>query len=118
MVLLVEDEEAMRRLAEAILTKLGYQVMATSLPAEAIRLAQENGGGIDLLLTDVVMPRMSGQHLADQLHAIYPEIKILYMSGYTSDVITHRGMLPSGVNFIHKPFTPSDLAVKLHEVLG
>jgi CheY-like chemotaxis protein len=117
-VLLVEDEQAIRRLGEAILKKLGYQVVATSMPDEAIRLAQENGGTIDLLLTDVVMPGMSGHQLADQLHAIYPEIKILYMSGYTSDVISHRGVLPSGVNFIHKPFTQRDLAVKLHEVLG
>ena len=117
-VLLVEDELAIRKLGKSLLESLGYRVIATGSPSEAIRLAEENEGGFDLLLTDVVMPGMSGRDLADNLHASWPKIKILYMSGYTSDIIAHRGVLESGVNFIHKPFTKNDLAIKAHQALA
>lgn len=117
-VLLVEDEQAIRRMGKSMLKNLGYQVLEASTPSEAIHLAEEHAGDIHLLLTDVVMPEMNGRDLANKLHALYPNIKILFMSGYTSNVIAHRGVLDDGVNFIPKPFSQKDLAVKVHKVLG
>jgi two-component system cell cycle sensor histidine kinase/response regulator CckA len=116
-VLLVEDEAAIRKMAQMMLERLGYKVLATGAPDEALRLAAEHPGGIDLLITDVVMPGMNGRDLADQMHTLDPAIKTLFMSGYTADVIAHRGVLEKGVQFIHKPFSKKDLAVKVREVL-
>jgi YesN/AraC family two-component response regulator len=83
-----------------------------------MRLAEEHPGAIDLLITDVVMPGMNGRDLADELHTIYPDIKILFMSGYTADAIAHRGVLEEDVQFIQKPFSIKDLGLKVHEVLN
>ena len=116
-ILLVEDEQAIRILGQQMLEKLGYRVVAASSPKEAIRLAEEHTAHFDLLITDVVMPEMNGRDLANRLHALYPEIIILFMSGYTSNVIVHRGVLDDGVNFIAKPFSQKDLAVKVHQIL-
>ncbi len=116
-ILLVEDEPAILRMATRMLESLGYVVIAAETPGEAIRLAHEHSGPIDLLMTDVVMPEMNGRELAKNLLFIYPGIERLFMSGYTANVIVHHGVLDEGVHFIHKPFSLSDLRVKLCEVL-
>ncbi|GAB6096149.1 hypothetical protein JCM14469_24020 [Desulfatiferula olefinivorans] len=115
--LIVEDEIAMLNLAQTILTRLGYTVLGAASPVQALSLAEAHAGEIDLLITDVVMPEMNGRSLAEQLHSRYPEIKILFMSGYTDDVIAHRGVLGSGMNFVQKPFSQRDLAIRVNEAL-
>ena len=116
-VLLVEDEPEIMKMSRRMLEKLGYQVLATGTPSEAVRLARELAGKIHLLITDVVMPKMNGRDLADQLHAIYPDIKTLFMSGYTAAVIAHRGVLEGGMHFIQKPFSIKDLSLKVRATL-
>lgn len=116
-ILLVEDEPAILRMTATILERLGYTVLSTGIPGEAIRLAREHSGNIHLLMTDVVMPEMNGRDLARNLLSIYPDIKRLFMSGYTADVIAHKGVLDEGVHFIQKPFKSKYLAVKLREAL-
>ncbi|MBT8341012.1 MAG: PAS domain S-box protein [Desulfatitalea sp.] len=116
-VLIVEDDGSILKLAKTMLERLGYRVMEARSPGLAIDLAKQHAGQIHLLITDVVMPEMNGRDLADQLHTLYPELKILFMSGYTADVIAHRGVLDAGVNFIQKPFSNKDLAIKVHKAL-
>jgi len=116
-ILLVEDEAALLRMGHAILRKLGYTVLPASSPREALRLAHEHATGIDLLMTDVVMPEMSGRELAEAVVAINPAIKCLYMSGYTADAIANKGVLNAGVDFIQKPFSLRDLAFKINAAL-
>jgi PAS domain S-box-containing protein len=117
-VLVVEDEPALLMMAKMMLRKLGYQVLAAERPDEAISLAEEHESDIHLVITDVVMPEMNGRDLAEWLHSLFPSMKILFMSGYTADVIAHRGVLEAGVNFIQKPFSIKDLAVKVRDALG
>ena len=116
-VLVVEDEASVLKLAEKTLNDLGYMVLPANTPAEALQLAETHAGDISLLITDVVMPEMNGRELAERLQTLYPKIKCLYMSGYTANVIAHRGVLEEGVNFIPKPFSKRDLAVKVREAL-
>jgi len=116
-VLLVEDDEAILNLSNMILEKLGYTVLAAQTPVHAIHLAEEHSEDIHLLITDVVMPEMNGQDLAKRLSASRSNLKCLYMSGYTADIITHQGILDEGVNFIQKPFGSDDLAAKVRQVL-
>ncbi|MBU1106819.1 MAG: PAS domain S-box protein [Candidatus Riflebacteria bacterium] len=116
-VLVVEDEAALLRLTTALLRRLGYQVLPANSPDEAIRLATTHTGMIHLLLTDVIMPEMTGRELATLLVAANPGLKLLFMSGYTADVIAHQGVLDEGVSFINKPFSLKTLAVKLREIL-
>ncbi|MCF8143069.1 MAG: PAS domain S-box protein [Deltaproteobacteria bacterium] len=116
-VLMVEDEEAIVDIGKSILEKLGYTVLMAKTPGEAIRLAEMDTGDIRLLITDVVMPEMNGHDLAERLASIKPGLKCLYMSGYTANVIAHRGILEAGVYFIQKPFSMMDLAAKVREVL-
>jgi two-component system, cell cycle sensor histidine kinase and response regulator CckA len=116
-ILLVEDELTILEMTTIILERLGYNVLAASSPEEAIRLAGEYSGRIDLLMTDVVMPGMNGRKLAGNLLAHYPGIKLLFMSGYTDNVIAHHGVLDEGVHFIQKPFSMKDLGTKLREAL-
>ena len=116
-VLLVEDDPALLEVAEMMLEKLGCQVLAAGTPGEAIRLAEEHAGEIQLLITDVVMPEMNGRGLAEQLRSFYPSMKILFMSGYAANAITHRGVLDEGVNIIQKPFSMRLLAVKVRDAL-
>jgi two-component system, cell cycle sensor histidine kinase and response regulator CckA len=116
-ILLVEDDEAVLNLSRTILEKLGYKVLATQTPAHAIELLEELPGAIHLLITDVVMPEMNGRELLERIRAIRPGLKCLYMSGYTADVITHKGILDEGVNFIQKPFLRDDFAVKVRQML-
>jgi len=116
-VLVVEDEAAILELARESLEHLGYTVLVARSPEEAILRSGEHAGPIQLMITDVVMPQMNGRQLAERLYAERPGLKCLYMSGYTADVIAHRGVLDEGVRFIAKPFSLTVLAEKVREVL-
>jgi PAS domain S-box-containing protein len=116
-ILLVEDEPAYLEIARQMLASFGYQVLAAATPGEAIRIAKEYPAEIQLLMTDLVMPEMNGRELAKTLHRLRPEIRQLFMSGYTSDVIAHHGVLEEGVKYIQKPFSLQDLAAKVREAL-
>ncbi len=116
-ILLVEDDEAILNLGKMILENLGYTVLAAHTPVYALQIVEDHPGDLHLLITDVVMPEMNGRELAEQLSATRPNLRCLYMSGYTADVITHRGILDEGLNFIQKPFGSNDLAAKVRQVL-
>jgi two-component system, cell cycle sensor histidine kinase and response regulator CckA len=116
-VLVVEDETVLLKMSKRMLEKLGYRVLTAGTPGDAIELAAEHASTTQLLLTDVVMPEMNGRDLAEQLQSLYPNMKILFMSGYTADVIVNRGVLEQGVNFIQKPYSLKDLAVKVRDAL-
>lgn len=117
-ILLVEDEEGLRKLLQRTLTRLGYNVTAASNGDDALLILNKANFKPDLILTDVVMPNMSGRELVDRFRAIHPDLKALYMSGYTDNVIVHHGILDSNTPFIHKPFTISNIAAKIREVLN
>src|SRR5262249_14722019 len=117
-ILLVEDEEAVRRLARGLLERRGYRVLEAPNGAEALRVAAEHSGPIDLLITDIVMPWMRGRELAARLSAARPQIHILYISGYTDGSIQESGELEPGAAFLEKPFSSEALARKVREVLG
>ena len=116
-ILLVEDEVSILKLGTRMLERLGYVVLSASTPSDAVNLAKKHAGRINLLVTDVVMPEMNGRDLANKLQSLYPHLKTLFMSGYTANVIAHRGILEEGVCFIQKPFSKNDLAVKVREAL-
>ena len=116
-ILLVEDDEDVRDLALAILKRNGYTVLVAESGPEALFMLKNHKGPLHLILTDVVMPEMNGRQLFDQASVIYPDVKALYMSGYTRDVIAHRGVINAGVNFIQKPFSVKLLATSIREVL-
>ncbi|MCG8619937.1 MAG: ATP-binding protein [Desulfobacterales bacterium] len=116
-VLVVEDDEANLAVAKKILDSLSYDVLTAATPIEALNLAKENSRRISLLLTDVILPEMNGRKLADLITTICPDIKVLFMSGYTANVIAHRGVLEQGINFIPKPFSTRNLAAKIRQVI-
>jgi len=116
-ILLVEDEDQVRALAKAVLARQGYDVHVAESGAAALALFEKLDGQIDLLLTDVVMPKMSGRELAEKLSPVRPKLKVLFMSGYTDDTVVHHGVLDSGFAFLQKPITPDALARKVREVL-
>jgi two-component system, cell cycle sensor histidine kinase and response regulator CckA len=116
-ILLVEDDLSILELTRRILHGLGYTVLAGSTPVEAIKLAEQTSGGIDLLLTDVIMPQMNGRELSERLQFLYPDLKCLFMSGYTADAIAHHGVLEDDIHFIQKPFSRGDLATIVRKVL-
>ncbi|MEW6363859.1 MAG: PAS domain S-box protein [Acidobacteriota bacterium] len=116
-ILIVEDEAAILNIARRTLERLGYTVLAASKPVEAIRLAGEYPGPIHLLVTDVVMPEMNGRELAESLSPVKPDMKCLFMSGYTADIVAGHGIVEEGVLFIQKPFTVTSLAEKVREAL-
>jgi two-component system, cell cycle sensor histidine kinase and response regulator CckA len=115
--LLVEDEEDVRGLARDVLVESGYTVLEAATAEEAVRICEEHEGPISLLLSDVVMPNVSGPQLAKRLVDLRPEIQVLYMSGYTDEAIVHHGVLEPGTAFIEKPFTPEGLTGKVRDVL-
>ena len=115
-VLVVEDQEEVRKYAVAVLKGYGYRVMPVESAGEAALACQRER--IDLVLTDVVMPHVSGRELADRLETLHPGIKVLFMSGYTDNVIEHHGVLEEGAEFIQKPFSPEQLATKVRMALG
>jgi PAS domain S-box-containing protein len=116
-VLLVEDDLAVRNVALRLLQRLGYRMLNCVDPADALKIARDYPGEIHLLLTDVVMPGMNGRQLADELRGTRPNMKVLFTSGYTEEVIVHHGVLDSGIYFIGKPYAVRNLATKVREVL-
>jgi CheY-like chemotaxis protein len=117
-VLLVEDFERVRALAYKVLAREGFNVLAAQSGCEALALARRTANPIDVLLTDVVMPGMSGPELARALRLVRPETAVLYMSGYTGDVLDQSGVDPNETTFLGKPFTPATLTRKVREVLA
>jgi two-component system cell cycle sensor histidine kinase/response regulator CckA len=117
-IVLVEDDKQVRDLAERALERQGYTVRTAANAAEAMRLLESDAGPVHLLVTDVIMPGMNGRELAERLALFYPDLKVLYVSGYTDDVIVRHGMLGPDTSFLQKPFTPDALARKVSQVLG
>ncbi len=116
-ILLVEDEAGVRELAQEILAGLGYRVLTARDGQDALEVAAAHPEPIQLMVTDVVMPRLSGRALADRMHPLRPDTRVLFMSGYTEDAIIQHGLLVSGIAFLEKPFTPARLGAKVREVL-
>jgi two-component system cell cycle sensor histidine kinase/response regulator CckA len=116
-IFIVEDNEEVRKLAKRILAKQGYKVLEASQGNEALQICEKHKGPIHLMVTDVVMPGMDGHELANSLKIHHPETKVLYMSGYTDNAITHHGILEKGMNYVQKPFTVDGLLKKVREVL-
>jgi CheY-like chemotaxis protein len=116
-ILLVEDDAGVRNLAKKILQTQGYTVLEAAQGEDALRLSGQHGGLIHLMVTDMVMPEMSGRELAERLKLLRPNMKVLLMSGYTDKAMLHHGELDPGMAFLQKPFTPQTLARKVREVL-
>ncbi len=116
-ILLVEDEKAILQMVKKMLERLGYTVLAANTPEQAMQIANSSKINIDLLITDVVMPSMNGRELTQKILKAVPNVKCLYMSGYTRNVIAHRGILGRGMNFINKPFSRMDISLKIREIL-
>jgi len=117
-VLVVEDEPMLRELVEAMLSSCGYSILTVENPVQAEEFSKDYDGPIHLLLTDVVLPGISGREVARKVSAHRPDIKVLYTSGYTPDAIVHHGVLEAGLHFIQKPFTIETLASKVRAVLN
>jgi CheY-like chemotaxis protein len=116
-ILLVEDDPQLRQLSSSVLAHCGYKVLTAGTPEEGLSICESNKGAIRLLVTDVVMPRMNGRQLAEQILKSCPNLKVLYISGYTDNAIVHYGVLDPGLWFLPKPFTLSSLVAKVREVL-
>ena len=116
-ILLVEDDEPVRRLVHAVLQNCGYRLLDAANGVEALSTCEQSEEPIHLLVTDIVMPGMSGRELANHLAALRPEIKVLFMSGYADEAIVHHGMPDADTTFIQKPFAPDALARKVRDVL-
>ena len=117
-VLIVDDESSILKIARRMLGVLGYTVLSAAGPSEALEVASSHKGPIHLLLTDVVMPEMSGRDLVPRIQAVQPGIRVLYMSGYSLHIISNLVVLESGLPLISKPFSLLDLAEKIREVLA
>ncbi len=117
-ILVVEDEPDILDLIRAMLEKSGYIVLTAPTPSQALDLARNHGGSVDLLITDIILPEMNGRDLNRHLASVFPNLKVLFMSGYTANVIAHHGVLEQGVQFIQKPFAMKDLTLKVREVLA
>jgi CheY-like chemotaxis protein len=116
-VLVVEDEDLVRTFVRTVLQAHGYTVLEAKKGGEALRVCEQYSGPIHLMVTDVVLPEMSGIEVADRLVSLYPGMKALYVSGYTDDAIVHRGLIDQGTALLQKPFTPTVLLHKVREVL-
>jgi two-component system cell cycle sensor histidine kinase/response regulator CckA len=116
-ILVAEDDDEVRGLAREILESYGYTVLEAARPADALLIAERYAGAINLLLTDVIMPQMSGRQLADRLAPLRPEMRVLYVSGYPGETIVQHGRLEPGTLFLQKPMMPEGLAAKIREVL-
>ena len=116
-ILVAEDEDGVRSLTKEVLEKYGYTVLEASNGEEALKIVERHEGPLDLLLSDVVMPRMGGPELAQELLARRPAVKVLYMSGYTDHPMVRRGVVNAGVAFLQKPFTPTVLVSRIREIL-
>jgi CheY-like chemotaxis protein len=115
--LLVEDEPAVREVAAQFLRNCGYKVVVATHGLEAVELVRDHNVAFDLLVTDVVLPAMNGRQLYDQLRESRPGLRVVFMSGYTDDLIAHHGVLEPGVSFVEKPFNQETLARKVRETL-
>ncbi len=115
--MIVEDDEGLRKFAQNALEQHGYKVLDAENGEDALRVSKAHEGPIDLMITDVVMPKMGGREAADRLQPLYPQMKVIYMSGYTNNAIVEHGVLAPGLNFLQKPFSPEGLARKVREVL-
>jgi CheY-like chemotaxis protein len=115
-VLVVEDDAQVREIVVRVLSGLGYRVLAAPDGDAALQLREQHGA-VDLLLTDVVMPRISGRELATRLQWVQPGLKVLFMSGYSEDAIVHHGVLEPGIELLPKPFTPKALAQRVRDVI-
>jgi CheY-like chemotaxis protein len=117
-VLLVEDEESVRQMAQEILQLSGYCVLDARNGSEALKVSEQHKGLIDIMVTDVVMPLLGGRELAEKLALTRPDMRVLYMSGYTDDAIVRHGVLDGRASFLEKPFTPDAFTRKIREVLA
>jgi two-component system cell cycle sensor histidine kinase/response regulator CckA len=117
-VLLVEDEPALRRLVQRVLEEAGYTVLAAADGLEALDVAERHSGPLQLLLTDVVMPGLSGPELVRQLHSARPGLEVLYMSGYNDSRLANRGIEQAKVNLLSKPFTPDELVERVRALIA
>ncbi len=115
--LVVEDEPSILRMVREMLEKKGYGVLSAATPTEAMEKAKTHSGTIDILITDVAMPEMNGRDLAEKITDLYPDLRIVFMSGYTANVIAHQGVLDDRVAFIQKPFSMADFSKKIQDVL-
>jgi CheY-like chemotaxis protein len=116
-ILLVEDHDQLRRMARVILETGGYEVLVAPDAEEALAILAQQGHRVDLILTDVVMPRMSGPQLVERIRILQPTLKVLFMSGYSDDAVVRHGMLAGAAAFLQKPVTPDMLLTKVREVL-
>ena len=116
-VLIVEDDDGLRKVAVTVLKQRGYKVLEAENGEDALRVSEAHDGSIDLLIPDVVMPKIGGKETAERLQPLYLQMKVIYMSGYTDNAIVHHGVLVPGLNFLEKPFSPEGLARKVREVL-
>jgi len=116
-ILLVEDEEAVRKLVRRTLERQGYHLLVAAGGADAVRIAEQHKGLIHLLITDVIMPHMSGRETAERLKALRPGLHVLYVSGYTETTVARTGALAAGELFLQKPFTPQALVRRVRELL-
>lgn len=116
-VLLVEDDPSILKLAKKILDSRDYNTLTAGTPGAALHLCRQHSGPIHLLVTDVIMPEMNGRDLAEKLKSLYPDIKQVFMPGYTADIIAHNGVLDKGVTFIQKPFSRKELAATVRNAL-
>jgi len=117
-ILLVDDEKSLRKLGKRVLTEAGYHVLEASDGAMALRIAAEQVGEIDLVLTDVEMPTLGGRGMVDELHELSPGLRVLFMSGYTDNEILRRGIRTSETDFLQKPFTAESLCAAVRAVLS
>ena len=117
-VLIVEDDDGLRKFAQNALQQHGYRVLDAENGEDALKVGKAHEGPIHLMITDVVMPRMGGKEAAERLQSLYPQMKVIYMSGYTDNAIVHHGVLAPGLNFLQKPFSAEGLARKVREALG
>ena len=116
-ILVAEDEDGVRSLTREVLEKYGYRVLEAANGEEALVVADQHQGPVDVLLSDVVMPRMGGPELAQALLTRRPALKVLYMSGYTEEAIAKHGILDPGTSFLEKPFSPDTLARRIRDLL-
>ena len=116
-ILLVEDSPEILEMSQAMLENLGYTVLPANSPVEALQRAAGHPGPIDLMLTDVIMPEMNGKELSRRIHELHPTLQVMYMSGYTANVIAHHGVLDEGIHFLQKPFSIQSLSLKVKEAL-
>lgn len=117
-ILLVEDDPVLLDMSKTMLERLGYRVLVGQGPLAALQVVEQNPGTIDLLVTDVIMPEMNGRDLSSRILERYPSLKVLYMSGYTANVIAHHGVLDAGIHFLNKPFSTHELSIKIREALA